>query len=585
MWQNRNNLEPPSSFEPRPGYTGTYMINNATAVTQENGKDVVYIQASADLFKYTLNDVANPSWDTYRRVGQYIMYPFSGQGAGAYDPFRKIFLRTAESTITYWTLTAPGDSNENVIVNPVVTSGTFPFSSLRQYGLDFDPVRKVFVLWAGLNDVWALRAPANLATGTWTLEPLSPSSATFPNLTGAHTGILGKWKYAASLDVFLGAFDMNKGQIWAYKPTNWQPSVVSSLPFIVSPRASSTFLAGSDISVTASSVDMTVSNIAVFPNGALVGTGSSVPFSFTWRNVAAGDYNLTARATGSDGVQRQSTPVAISVAGATNRPPTVSLASPTSGASFPSASSIGLAATASDPDVGGSVVRVEFWADGAKVGEDLAAPYALTWSTTVAGTHTLQAVAFDNAGASASSASVSISVTSTTTNTPPIVSLTAPANGSSYTVDTNIGLAANASDPDAGGSVGRVEFWANGDKLGEDTTSPYTVTWVPQAAGSYSVAAKAFDNVGASTVSAAVSVTINVVLPATKTATLQDGLNNYSGGRDTYLYEYHNADNFGREPTCRTRLPSPGSVRSCALRSTSPRAGRCRMARQSTPRH
>lgn len=67
-------------------------------------------------------------------------------------------------------------------------------------------------------------------------------------------------------------------------------------------------------------------------------------------------------------------------------------------------------------------------------------------------------------------------------------------------------LAANASDPD--GRVAKVEFFANGQKVGEDDTSPYSLSWTAAQAGSYSLSARATDNAGMVTMSATVSLTL-----------------------------------------------------------------------------
>ena len=68
-------------------------------------------------------------------------------------------------------------------------------------------------------------------------------------------------------------------------------------------------------------------------------------------------------------------------------------------------------------------------------------------------------------------------------------------------------LAATASDPD--GSVAKVEFFNGAAKLGEDTTAPYSYSWSGVAAGGYTLTARATDNLGASTTSAASTITVN----------------------------------------------------------------------------
>jgi hypothetical protein len=90
-------------------------------------------------------------------------------------------------------------------------------------------------------------------------------------------------------------------------------------------------------------------------------------------------------------------------------------------------------------------------------------------------------------------------------NTPPTVSVTGPANGSNFTAPANITVSANASD--SNGTVSKVDFYRNGVLIGTDTTSPYALAMSSLAAGSYSLSAKATDNAGAATTSAAISIT------------------------------------------------------------------------------
>ena len=87
----------------------------------------------------------------------------------------------------------------------------------------------------------------------------------------------------------------------------------------------------------------------------------------------------------------------------------------------------------------------------------------------------------------------------------PVVAITAPVGGSMITAPATI--TANATDQD--GTIAKVEFFAGTTKLGEDLTSPYSFAWSNIAAGTYSITAKATDNTGLSTASAAVSITIN----------------------------------------------------------------------------
>lgn len=100
--------------------------------------------------------------------------------------------------------------------------------------------------------------------------------------------------------------------------------------------------------------------------------------------------------------------------------------------------------------------------------------------------------------------------TSAPANQPPTVALTAPASGASATAPATFDLAATAADSD--GSVTRVEFHAGTMRIGEDTTAPYTCTWSGVAAGTWQLTATAYDDRGATTQSAGVTVTVS---PAT----------------------------------------------------------------------
>jgi regulation of enolase protein 1 (concanavalin A-like superfamily) len=92
----------------------------------------------------------------------------------------------------------------------------------------------------------------------------------------------------------------------------------------------------------------------------------------------------------------------------TNTPPTVSLTSPTAGATLMAPANINLAATAADSD--GTVARVEFYAGNTLLATTTSSPHQAVWSDVPAGTYSLTARAFDNAGASATSAAVTVTV-------------------------------------------------------------------------------------------------------------------------------------------------------------------------------
>ncbi|MDY7229533.1 choice-of-anchor A family protein [Hyalangium rubrum] len=113
--------------------------------------------------------------------------------------------------------------------------------------------------------------------------------------------------------------------------------------------------------------------------------------------------------------------------GPSNSPPSVSITSPSSSASFTAPATIHVVAEASDSD--GTLSNVEFFHNDVLVGTSLSAPYAITLTEVPAGTHRLAAKATDDQGASVTSAVVVVTVQG------PVLVITHPFNGSSIQGD------------------------------------------------------------------------------------------------------------------------------------------------------
>ncbi|MBG8555974.1 carbohydrate-binding protein [Hymenobacter guriensis] len=97
----------------------------------------------------------------------------------------------------------------------------------------------------------------------------------------------------------------------------------------------------------------------------------------------------------------------------TNTPPTVSLTSPSNGATFTAPASITINATAADAN--GTVSSVAFYNGTTLLGTDTSSPYSYTWTGVAAGTYSITAKATDNAGAVTTSSAVSVSVSNAST--------------------------------------------------------------------------------------------------------------------------------------------------------------------------
>ena len=322
-------------------------------------------------------------------------------------------------------------------------------------------------------------------------------------------GLVGRWSLdeTAGLtahDSTTNAVDgtLVNGPAW----TTGYPFVTGPFVAITSPGNGGQFALPTNIVIDAavSGFTNTVTNVAFYANTSRLGADPSSPYSFAWSNMATGSYALTAVAWDNTGFAATSAVVNISIV--SNFPPTLTLSSPTNNASFAAPANLTLVATAAD-DWG--VTRVEFYQGTTLLGQDTTSPYSLAWTAGQPGSYQLRAVAWDLFGLSATSSVANITVLS---NALPIVAITNPPNGATFTTPVTIAVGAAASDPD--GTVTNVEFYAGTSLLGQSATIPYGVSWPNPANGVYALTAVAVDNAGARATSAPVSVIVgHVAIP------------------------------------------------------------------------
>jgi gliding motility-associated-like protein len=286
------------------------------------------------------------------------------------------------------------------------------------------------------------------------------------------------------------------------------PSNTPPTGSIASPSNNSTFAAGSTIKIDANAADPdgSVSKVEFFSGSTKLGEDTAGPYSYNWTNVAAGTYQITIKVTDNKGAVYTSNAVTITVVGASNIAPSVSITSPADNATFDAGSTIAINANASDND--GTVSKVEFFSGSTKLGEDSSSPYSFSWTVMNPGSYSITAKATDNQGATKTSSAISITVQDAA-NIAPTVSMTSPANNTTYNVGTQITLRASANDSD--GTVRKVEFFSGTNKLGEDTTPPYTLAWNNVAVGSYSVKAKATDDKNGTKMSSAIQIAVKAL--------------------------------------------------------------------------
>jgi predicted phage tail protein len=262
-----------------------------------------------------------------------------------------------------------------------------------------------------------------------------------------------------------------------------------------------------------------VTRVELFVNGQSRGTDTAAPWSIEWDTAGLpnGSYRLrvVARdAAGNEGVDDDTT-VRIMGGAQDTRAPTVALTAPAANATV--RGTVTLSADATD-DVG--VVRVEFYAGAAKVGEVTAAPYSASWDASAAtpGMVTLSARAFDAAGNEGRSMDVSVMVERAMApdTTPPTVRITAPAGGA--TVSGLVTVTVDATDDVRVGQVLMFAKDASGAEtlLGTDFRAPYEFLWSTEVEmdGARTLTARAFDSSGNLANSDPVEVTITRPAPS-----------------------------------------------------------------------
>ena len=238
----------------------------------------------------------------------------------------------------------------------------------------------------------------------------------------------------------------------------------------------------------------------------LIGTATSGPFRVVWNKPNPGTYFITAQARDDSNQTTTSDPIVVTINQPLNLPATISLTSPAPGTVFAPTASIPLAAAATDPD---GIARVDFFAGNEPIGSAATAPYSILWNNVKVGSYVVNATAVDILGQSTPAAPVTISVSGTPppSNAPPSVSITVPADASTFVGPTNLTITASAADLD--GTIARVDFFQGSTLLGGSATAPFTIVWPNALPGKYVLTALATDNTGAKTTSSPVNIAIN----------------------------------------------------------------------------
>ena len=439
------------------------------------------------------------------------------------------------------TLSAYGMKSANGHVQALIHNKTAAARSVQVAFSGFNPTGQAVSIYeirpATAGDVWNFRCYYN--NSNW------PSPTTTSPLPSPTTDTCSGATYTRSVP----AYSVTMLDFGGTAGNN--PPTVS----ITAPANGATYTAPASVTInaTASDSDGTVSKVDFYQGATLLGTDTSSPYSYAWTSVAAGSYSLTAKATDNLGAVTTSTAVGITV-----NPPG-GAGTGLKGEYYDNMDFTNLLVTRTDatvnfswadgsPDASIGVdtfsVRwtgqvqplysqtytfytntddgVRLWVNGVLLVDKWIDQAATEWSGTIALTagtkYDIKMEYYENGGGASAQLSWSSSSQAkqiipqsqlypAAANVPPTVSITSPANGATFTAPASVTINATAADSD--GTVSKVDFYQGATLLGTDTSSPYSYAWTSVAAGSYSLTAKATDNLGAVTTSTAVGITVN----------------------------------------------------------------------------
>lgn len=144
----------------------------------------------------------------------------------------------------------------------------------------------------------------------------------------------------------------------------------------------------------------------------------------------------------------------------------------------------------------GTVTKVEFYEGNVLLSTKNTSPYTFTITNPTLGSHTYTAKATSSTGTVVTSSSANVSMFANPTTT-----IISPINNS-IIIGNTINITASAT----GNGITSIEFYEGTNKIGQDASVPYSLTWTAPAVGTYKLSAKVIDANGCTSSSATTSV-------------------------------------------------------------------------------
>ncbi|HEV7646421.1 MAG TPA: Ig-like domain-containing protein [Pyrinomonadaceae bacterium] len=294
-----------------------------------------------------------------------------------------------------------------------------------------------------------------------------------------------------------------------------------------------------DLKATATTSEGTITKVEFYRGqntiATLIGTDTTAPYEFQWTQVPAGNYELYARVTDSNGAVKDSQIVAITVNAA---PSNVRLQgeveNPSGGAM--SGVTLVLSGTANGNPVNQTSVSNFFGAYGF-FNLPAGGNYTITPQATGTMTFTPPSASFTNVTADI----FDIDFQSSASNQSPTVQINSPVDGAVYTMPASIPVNATATDAD--GNIVRLTLSAQSATrsitIGQALGGTFSLLWQPNEPGSYTIWANAVDNGGLQT-SVNIHITVNPPGPVSISGRAVDRNSVGIEGATVELHEFGN---------------------------------------------
>jgi len=237
-------------------------------------------------------------------------------------------------------VTLSGLGNGSYTISAFATSNRGPVGStsttIQVLGPNTPPVVSITSPASGANFIQGSSVPITVSAsdpdGTVTLVEYFANGAPIGTTNVAPFGFTWANAPLGSHALTARATDNRSGQTTSapvnitVSPPNQPPSVS-----LTSPASGAIFTSPATVNLAASASDPdgSVAKVEFFQGATLLATVSAPPYTFSWTNVAAGSYSLTAKATDNSNAVTTSAPVAITVSA-----PAITISTPTNGASI-----------------------------------------------------------------------------------------------------------------------------------------------------------------------------------------------------------------------------------------------------------